>query len=91
MDFSGYLQTDGYAVYDYFDQRSNITLLNCMAHARRMFDKALENDKSRAEFVLTEMQKLYAIEQIGRDQLSEQELLALRQQQAVPILENLKA
>ena len=91
-DFSGYLQTDGYAVYDYFDQRSNITLLNCMAHARRMFDNALENDKERAEFVLIEMQKLYAIEQVGRDQsLSTEQLLALRQEQAVPVLENLKA
>ncbi len=92
QDFSGYLQTDGYAVYEDFDKRANITLLNCMAHARRMFDKALENDKSRAEYVLIEMQKLYALEQVGRDQpLSEQELLALRQQQAVPVLENLKA
>lgn len=92
QDFSGYLQTDGYAVYDYFDQRSNITLLHCMAHARRMFDNALENDKQRAEFVLTEMQKLYAVEQVGRDQsLSTDKLLALRQEQAVPVLENLKA
>jgi transposase len=91
-DFSGYLQTDGYAVYDDFDKHANITLLHCMAHARRMFDKALGNDKSRAEYVLTEMQKLYALEQVGRDQpLSEQELLVLRQQQAIPILENLKA
>lgn len=92
QDFSGYLQTDGYAVYDYFDQRSNITLLNCMAHARRMFDNALENDKQRAEFVLLEMQKLYAVEQVGRDQcLSSGQLVALRQEQSVPILENLKA
>ncbi len=91
-DFSGYLQTDGYAVYEYFDQRSNITLLNCMAHARRMFDNALENDKSRAEFVLLEMQKLYAVEQVGRDaSLSREQLLTLRQEQAVPVLENLKA
>ncbi len=38
------------------------------------------------------MQKLYAIEQCGRVQsLSAEELQALREQQAVPILENLKA
>ena len=92
QDFSGYLQTDGYAVYDYFDQRANITLLHCMAHARRMFDQALENDKQRAEFVLIEMQKLYAVEQLGRDQsLSTEQLLALRQEQAVPVLASLKA
>src|SRR5437660_10132901 len=63
-----------------------------MAHARRMFDQALDNDKQRAEYVLTEMQKLYAVEQLGRDKsLSQEELRTLRQEQAVPILENIKA
>ena len=91
-NFSGFLQTDGYAVYEDFDKRSNITLLHCMAHARRMFDQALDNDKQRAEHVLTEMQKLYAVEQLGRDKsLSLEELRTLRQEQAVPILENIKA
>jgi transposase len=91
-NFSGFLQTDGYAVYEDFDKRSNITLLHCMAHARRMFDQALDNDKQRAEHVLTEMQKLYAVEQLGRDKsLSLEELHALRQEQAVPVLENIKA
>jgi len=33
-DFSGYLQTDGYIVYDFIGKRKNITHLNCMAHAR---------------------------------------------------------
>lgn len=90
--FSGFLQTDGYAVYEDFDKRSNITLLHCMAHARRMFDQALDNDKQRAGYVLTEMQKLYAVEQMGRDKsLSLQEFHTLRQEQAVPVLENLKA
>ena len=91
-DFSGYLQTDGYAVYEDFDKRSNITLLHCMAHARRMFDQALDNDKERAGYMLTEMQKLYAVEQLGRDKsLSLEELYVLRQEQAVPVLENIKA
>ena len=90
-DFHGYLQTDGYAVYEDFDKRSGITLLHCMAHARRMFDQALDNDKQRAEHVLTEMQKLYSVEQLGRDKsLSLEELHTLRQEQAVPVLENIK-
>ena len=91
QDFSGFLQTDGYAVYEDFNKRANITLLHCMAHARRMFDQALENDKLRAGYVLTEMQKLYAVEKVGRDKsLSQEELDAIRQQQAVPVLKNLK-
>ncbi len=34
-DFTGHLQTDGYGVYDDFDKRPGITLMHCMAHARR--------------------------------------------------------
>jgi len=34
-DFKGYLQTDGYNVYDLFARKKDITLVNCMAHARR--------------------------------------------------------
>ena len=90
-DFKGYLQTDGYAVYDDYENRAGITLFHCMAHARRKFDEALENDKELASHVLTQMQKLYALEQTGRDQsLSVEELYSLRQQQALPILESLK-
>ena len=90
-DFTGYLQTDGYALYDDYDNRAGITLFHCMAHARRKFDEALENDKDRAAYVLTQMQKLYALEQTGREQsLSIEELYSLRQQQALPIVESLK-
>ncbi len=34
-DFKGYLQTDGYKVYDWFGTKKGVTLVNCMAHARR--------------------------------------------------------
>lgn len=33
-NFTGYLQTDGYSVYDFFGAKKHITHLNCMAHAR---------------------------------------------------------
>ncbi|MCX6299248.1 MAG: transposase, partial [Bacteroidetes bacterium] len=36
-------------------------VFNCMAHARRKFSESLPNDKLRAEYVLAEIQKLYAI------------------------------
>lgn len=90
-DFKGHLQTDGYALYDDYDNRAGITLFHCMAHARRKFDEALENDSDKASYVLTQMQKLYALEEMGREQsLSVEELYSLRQTQAVPILESLK-
>ena len=58
----GYLQTDGYVAYDDFDKREGITLLHCMAHARRKFSDALGSDKERAEYALSLLRQLYAIE-----------------------------
>ena len=90
-DYKGYLQTDGYAAYEDFDKREGITLIHCMAHARRKFSEALENDKARAEYALSMFQKLYAIERRAKDEeLSAEAILQLRQQQAVPILKQLK-
>lgn len=91
-DFSGRLQTDGYAVYEDFDKKLGITLLHCLAHARRKFDEARDNDLARASYVLTEIQKLYALERQARDnELSPDDLYQLRQQQAIPVLVDLKA
>ena len=44
-NFSGYLQTDGYQVYDHFDDRKEIRQIHCMAHARRKFTEAVDNNK----------------------------------------------
>lgn len=91
-DFKGYLQTDGYVVYEDFANKPGITLLSCMAHARRKFDEAKDNDLARASHVLIEMQRLYALErQAKENELSGDELYQLRQQQAVPVLDNLKS
>jgi len=89
-DFKGYLQTDGYDVYDSFDKEPGITQLHCMAHARRKFHDALDNDKECAEYVLTEMQKLYAIEAVSKEaELSFEQRREKRQREAVPVLKDL--
>ena len=89
--FKGYLQTDGYVVYDEYANKPGVTQLNCMAHARRKFDEAKDNDLARASYVLTEMQKLYALERGAKEKpLSPDEHYRLRQGQAVPVLANLK-
>lgn len=67
QDFSGSLQTDGYHAYRNMKTKGEITLLACMAHARRYFEKALDNDKKRAEYVLTKIQYLYDIERKARE------------------------
>lgn len=92
LKFGGHLQTDGYSVYDAFDQKEEITLVGCMAHIRRKFEHALDNDKKRATHVLESMQELYAIERKAREeQYSAEERQALRHNQARPIMDELKA
>lgn len=86
--FSGTLQTDGYRVYQSLKTKGTIQLLSCMAHARRYFEKALDNDHSRASYALQEIQKLYAIERKIRDRnASSQTIKRYRALYATPILE----
>lgn len=89
QDFSGYLQSDGYEVYKEFD-KNKITLLHCMAHARRYFEQALDNDRGLATYALKEIQKLYAVERNCRENnLICFDRLAQRKEKSVPVLESL--
>jgi len=89
-NFKGHLQTDGYMVYDFFKDKEEITVLHCMAHARRKFYEALDSDKSRAEYALQQFGLLYDIERNARQQsVTTTQLLGLRQRQAAPVLQSL--
>lgn len=89
QNFKGFLQTDGYSVYDFFKEKEDITVLHCMAHARRMFYEAQANDADRTAYALQQFANLYAIERnIKEQQLTHEQALQLRQQQAVPILQS---
>lgn len=90
-EFSGTLQTDGYAVYDKLKLGEPITRLSCMAHARRYFEKALDNDKHRANHALSLIKELYLIERKAQEEhLDTEAIHELRQQDAVPILNTFK-
>ena len=56
-DFKGAIQVDGYAGYDVLAKLEGIIIMCCWAHCSRYFDRALNNDKLRAE---------YGLDQIGR-------------------------
>lgn len=89
-EFQGYLQTDGYAVYDQFESHPDITLLGCMAHARRYFVKAQSNDPKRAEYFLTQVQTLYQIErELKEAEASRKRIRSVREEKAMPILQEL--
>jgi len=91
MNFTGMLQTDGYKVYQVLKTNGEITLLGCMAHARRYFEKALSNDNNKASHVLKQMQLLYLMEQKAKDRLVDiNTIKRYRQLYAVPILNDLK-
>jgi transposase len=85
--FTGYVQTDGYAGYTYLASLQNITHLSCWAHARRYFEKALQNDNVRASHVMKLIQLLYAIEALAKEsEMSHEERHALRIEKSLPII-----
>jgi transposase len=91
-NFRGYLQCDGFAGYETaFRTNPAVTLVNCMVHIRRHFEKALDENKAAAEYALTQIQHLYKIEHMCDDaKLSPEERKAKRQQFARPIMEAMK-
>lgn len=86
--FEGVLQTDGYNVYKRYYTNEKVTHLACWAHARRKFEKALQNDEKRAEHAMTEIQKLYTIERQAKD-LSADERKQVRIEKALPVINEL--
>ena len=85
--FKGYLQTDGYGVYEKIGARDGVTHLACWAHARREFERALDNDRSRAEVALSYIQNLYAVErQARREKRTPEQRKQLRLEESLPIL-----
>ena len=90
-DYKGHLQTDAYEVYDILDKTySDIQHFHCWAHSRRKFVEALGNDKSRSEYALSQIQKLYDIERKCRESNSSHDQRQQERQAAKPILEQFK-
>jgi transposase len=85
--FKGYLQSDGYAVYDKIGMRKEVTHVGCWAHARREFHHALVNDKDRASIALGFIQSLYKVEADAREaKMSAAERKELRLQKSLPLI-----
>lgn len=93
-DFTGVLQSDGYAVYQaLFKNSDKVNQIYCMAHIRRKFDEAVGYDQERATYAVEKIAKLYKIEKDIREAVtpfSESEIVEIRRSQASPILHELK-
>lgn len=97
--YQGYLQCDGYEGYGAIAKRDGVTLVGCWAHARRKFDEAIKAQgkkgkgkakAGRATKGLSFIQKLYRIEKLAGE-CSAEERYRLRQEQAVPLLDEIRA
>lgn len=89
-NFTGYLQTDGYNVYDWFAMQPGITHVGCMAHARRYFEKALDYDEEKAGQVLNKIQAIYAIERKAREEnMQASQRKELRLNESLPVMNEL--
>jgi len=83
--FTGLLQSDGYSAYSSYIKKHDVGLVSCLAHIRRKFFEAKENDPEKAQYALEEIQRLYAIEKIAREEnFPPEERLRLRKVMAAP-------
>ena len=91
-NFKGYLQCDGFAGYESaFKTSTDVSLVNCMAHIRRKFEYALEQDKNNAEYALSRIGQLYQIEkECDKKESSALERKEIRRLKARPVMDELK-
>ncbi len=93
--YEGYVQTDGYAGYDFLESIEGIVHVGCWAHARRKFVEAIEaqpkNKRRRGsgEVAMEYIGQLYGIEKKALG-LSDDELYRIRQNEVKPLLEEFR-
>lgn len=96
-NFQGWVQADGFSGYNELATNPGVRLQGCMGHMRRKFVeviKAAGRKKPKpggglADTVLESIGQLYVIEKKAQEQkLTPQEIKALRQKEARPILDS---
>ncbi len=91
-DYQGYLQSDAYICYELIAAASNNRIIGvgCWAHARRKFEPLIEaGPHPHATWILTEIQKLYDIEDRARE-MTDDSRHELRQIESRPILKSIR-
>jgi transposase len=94
-NYQGYLQADAFSGYDglYLPDRrtaaARIIEVACNAHARRKFYEARGSDALRSHQALAYYRQLYELERAAKD-FSDEQRLQMRQDLAVPILEQFR-
>jgi transposase len=90
-NYAGYLQADAFSGYDgiYTGSDGRIVEVACWAHARRKFFESRSSSPAEASLILEMIRRLYEVEDRARP-LDDAARCALRQAEAVPILERLR-
>lgn len=92
VDFKGKVQCDGYPAYPCFAEGRHgaVTLAGCWAHIRRKFYEAREQSPRVSGWFLHQIQNLYRIESVLRDNQAGPALReAVRAHQSRPIVERI--
>ena len=91
-NYNGAIMCDGYQGYDAAGKSRNITRLGCWVHARRYFIKVTEqSEHPTAEQFINLIGQLYGIEKhIRENKYKPDKIKAIRQQQSVPIINQIK-
>jgi transposase len=90
--YTGVVQTDGYAGYDFIDMQPDIDHAGCWAHARRKFIEAKKgsgkgNQAGSVDVALNFIRQIYAVEKEGRQkEYSPEQMYALRQEKTRPVV-----
>lgn len=93
-NFKGYLQCDGFVGYETaFKANPAVHLVNCMAHIRRHFEQALNENREPADHALKEIQLLYKVEHLcdSDPDMTPEKRKQKRQELAKPIMLSMKA
>lgn len=84
--YEGYLVADAHVVYDHLYRDGSVTEVNCWAHCRRYFFKAMSSDPERAKTALALIGALFKIERsIATAPRKKRE--RIRQKRSGPIVE----
>jgi hypothetical protein len=94
--FTGYIQTDGYVVYNVLGELPGITHVGCLAHIRRKFMDVLKISKrargGTAQEIVDLIGQIYDLEKaLAQQKLEPDRIKEQRELYVVPILEKIKA
>jgi hypothetical protein len=90
--YKGYVQCDGYSVYDKIGVAPDLTMAGCLVHARRKFVDARDQDKARAEKALAFFSEIYIQQRAIKEEVAGDANLQkeLRLQKVLPLLQQIK-